>query len=527
MRINSNKIKGIFWIIPGLVAFFIALIPTLTYQWPLTFDIFVHIHIAQVYGHYGLTFIDPTLNPPNGTPIGYPPLFSLLLLFLTSILKINYFEVARLLQPIFAFSIVLSVSYVAKKFYGDIAGISAGFLVLSSYLFSQILTPLPQTLVLILVPLAVYTFYKSVMDEKYSYALISSLLFLIVIFTHQATTLILFLVITAIAIILGVYRRKIRFFTSYAVYLSLPIIIALLGFVAALLIAPAFVSKIFNYGLTSVLGYSSSLPINQPIGDLKYVAYLGIVLIFAGIGAVVAIKRRENKDLFLFIWILVIFIISKSYWFGVNVYTLRLLIFLLLPLSILGGMGLSYLYLEYKIKNYPLKRLRSVLLIAIFLFSSLFALSIVIDPNFPDIPKYDLTTNNLTNPQIVPPSSSDLDMAAWFNEYGNKNKSVLITNIYSGRILSALTQMPIATINASAPYYLNGKKTTNTLTSSIQNSSIGYLVYDKRLKFSSSTSDSDVFYQDFIYYSVDPHTLIPRYAHIVHENADYIICEID
>ena len=527
MKINSKRIKSLIWIIPGIVAFFIALIPTLTYQWPLTFDIFVHIHIAQVYSQYGLTFIDPTLDPPNGTPIGYPPLFSMLLLVLTNILKISYFDVARLLQPIFALSIVLSVSYVAKKFYGDIAGISAGFLILSSYLFAQILTPLPQTLVLILVPLAVYTFYKSVTDLNYKYALLSSLIFLIIILTHQATTLIIFLIITAIAFILGIYRRQIRFFTSYALYLSLPLIIAVVGFAAALIIAPAFVAKIFNYGLTSVLGYSATLPINQPISNLKYAAYLGIVLIFAVVGAVVAIKRRENKDLFLFIWILVIFFMSKSYWFGVNVYTLRLLVYLLLPLSILGGMGLSYLYVEYKIKKYPLKRLRSIFLIAIFVISSLFAISTVTDPNFPNIPKYDLTTNNLMNPQIVPPSNSDLDMAAWFNENGNKSKSVLITNIYSGRILSSLTQMPIATINASAPYYLDGKKTTNTLTSNIRNSSIGYLVYDKRLRFSSSTSDSDVLYQDLVYYSVDPHTIIPSYAHVVHENDNYIICKID
>ena len=91
------------------MAFLIALIPTLTNQWPLTLDIFYHILIAQIYSHYGFTLVDPLVNPPTGTPIDYPPLFSLLIVFLGAVLKINYFQVARLIQPLMAFFIVLSV----------------------------------------------------------------------------------------------------------------------------------------------------------------------------------------------------------------------------------------------------------------------------------------------------------------------------------------------------------------------------------------------------------------------------------
>jgi asparagine N-glycosylation enzyme membrane subunit Stt3 len=513
--------------IPGLVAFFIALIPTLTYQWPFTFDIFVHIQIAQVYSHYGFTLIDPLIDPPVGTPIGYPPLFSYLLLFLHSILKIDYFNVARILQPIFATSVVISTSYVAKKYYGDIAGISAGFLILSSFLFGRLITPLPETIALIIVPLVVYAYYCSIKYNKYKYSILASFLFLLIILTHQATTLLIFLIITSIAIILGILRRETKFFTNYALFLSIPLLTALIVFITVLIVSPSFVDKIYTYGFSAITGYTASLPTNEPISDLKYVAYLGIVLIFAIIGAFLAFKRRKNKDLFVIIWILVIFIMSKSYWFGVNVYTLRLLIHLLLPLSILGGMGLSYIYLDFKKGIFTSKPIRSGFLIAIFVISSFFALSIVLDPKFPNIPKYDLSNGTVSNPQIVPPSTSDLDMANWFNENGNKSKSVLITNIYSGKILLALTGQPIATINATAPYYLDGTKTTFILTRNIQNSSIGYLVYDKRLRFNSQNSTSLVDYQNFIYYSTDIHKIIPPYAHIVHENDNYIICKVD
>ena len=527
MNITTKQITGLLWIIPGLVAFLIALIPTLIYPWPFTFDIFVHIQIAQVYSHYGFTLIDPLIDPPVGTPIAYPPLFSYLLLFLNSILKIDYFNVARLLQPIFAGSVVLSTSYVAKKYYGNIAGISAGFLIISSFLFGRLITPLPETMALIFVPLVVYAYYCSIKYNKYKYSILASFLFLLIILTHQATTLLIFLIITAIAIILGILRREIKFFTNYALFLSIPILAAVLVFIAVLIVSPGYIDKIFTYGFSAVTGYAISLPTNEPISDLKYAAYLGIVLIFAIIGAVTALKRRSNKDLFVIIWILVIFIMSKSYWFGVNVYTIRLLIHLLLPLSILGGMGLSYLYFDFMKDKFTSKTVRSGFLIAIFIISSLFAISIVLDPKFPDIPKYELGNGTVSNPQIVPPSASDLDMANWFNENGNKSKSVLITNVYSGKILLALTGQPIATINATAPYYLDGTKTTSILTRNIQNSSIGYLVYDKRLTFNSQNSTSLVDYQNFIYYSVDIHNIIPPYAHIVHENSNYIICKVD
>ena len=107
-------------------------------------------------------------------------------------LNIDYFQAAHLLQPLLAFLTVLSVSYVAKKFYGNVAGISAGFLMISSYLFGRLVSPLPETMALIFVPLAVYFYYKSVEDKKYLYALISGILFILVVLTHQATIIVYF-----------------------------------------------------------------------------------------------------------------------------------------------------------------------------------------------------------------------------------------------------------------------------------------------------------------------------------------------
>ena len=65
MNFDKNA-RNMFWITPAIVALLIALIPTLKYQWPLTIDIYYHIHIAQVYSQYGLTLTDPLIDPGMG-----------------------------------------------------------------------------------------------------------------------------------------------------------------------------------------------------------------------------------------------------------------------------------------------------------------------------------------------------------------------------------------------------------------------------------------------------------------------------
>jgi hypothetical protein len=133
-----------------------------------------------------------------------------------------------------------------------------------------------------------------------------------------------------------------------------------------------------------------------------------------------------------------------------------------------------------------------------------------------------LETNGLLNPQIAPPSNSDVDMANWFKQNGDKNKSVLITNLNSGIILMALSGQPISTINTTSLHYLDG---TSKIKNSTIGNKIGYLVYDKRLTFSSQNSTSIILGQ-YVYFSKNIHTIIPSNAHIVHENDNYIICEI-
>ena len=171
--------NNLFLIIPALSIFLITFIITLNHSWPLSYDIIYHVLYAKVYSQNGFVLVNPLLNYPAGQAIAYPPLFHFLIAFLGTLFNVNYFEVARALQPFLAFFIVLSVTYVSKKIYGNIAGISAGFLMVSStIIIDRVMLPIPENLALIFLPLAAYFYYVSVREKNIKYAFMAGILML-------------------------------------------------------------------------------------------------------------------------------------------------------------------------------------------------------------------------------------------------------------------------------------------------------------------------------------------------------------
>ena len=520
--VSESKYNKFLWIIPGLLAFLIALIPTLTNAWPFTVDIYVHARSAEVFSLYGLKFMDPMINPPNGAAITSPPLFSLILMYLGNFLNVNYFDAARFLQPFLALFVVSSVSYVSKKFYGNVAGMSAGFIIMASYLFTRMMSPLPETFAIIFVPLAIYMFYKAVTTKNYLYTLITSILFLIILATHQSTTSLLFLILTVITLILTILKRDSIYLKNYLFFISIIIVSGIVASIGLMIFKPGMASTILTYAVSMI---KTSVPYNDPISNAKYLIYLGIVLIFALIGGLVSLKRRTTKDIFILIWIFVLFIMSKSYWFGVNVYTIRLLIHLLIPLSILGGLGLSYLYLEFKKKEFTNKSIRDGLLITTCIILSLFAVVTATGSNFETIPQYNTQpygSSNISIPQLAPPTNSDLEIETWFNKYGNNKSSILSNNYNTNQFLVATTGQPVINVGTSERIITGGFKS-----SELNTYKIGYFVFDKRLTFPSNTTDKYLD-QGFIYlnskYTIQ--SVLPSDATLLYQNQYYMIYKI-
>jgi len=519
---NKNKLL---LILPAISIFLITLIPTLTHSWPLSWDVIYHVLYAKVYTQYGFVLANPLLNYPIGQKIGYPPLFHFLIAFLGTIFRVDYFSIARALQPFLAFFVILSVTYVAKKFYGTVAGLSAGFLMISSTIIYRIMLPVPENLALIFLPLAAYLYYASIKEKSIKYAFIAGILMLIIAGTHQAALLCLIITITAFTILEILVYRNIGIIKNYGAFL-----ISLLGVIALAAIAisifkPTIIQSIFSQGITSVLGFGTSLNYNQTLSFDKYIRNFGLLLtVFSLIGAFFAIKLRRRKDAYIFTWIIAMIILSKAYYFGVNVLSSRVLIYIVIPLSILGGFAVSHVY--YKLKDYnrfSSGKFRSSFLICIFALSMLFGVLNVSDPT---LGTYYATTI-FGSVQIAPPSTSEVEVADWFMANGDRNKSISISNLYTGVLIAAVSGMPIN--------YMFANINNTTSKSYFETNNIGYIVYDKRLTLPPDyntlnryQANSELYplyyYNKMLYQNVNK--LKPSFTKVVYENKDFIVCEV-
>lgn len=517
--LNYNNLnKNFLIIIPAIIAFFIALIPTLKYGWPLSWDIIHHVHIANVYAQYGLTLTDPLISLRQGPQkVGYVPLFHLLIVALGHVLKIDYFQIGRYLQPFIASGIVLSVSYVGYRFYGLIAGISAGFLILLSNLVNRIVLPIPENIALIIFPIAVYFYYLSINRKTYKYALFSGLMFIVMLLIHQSAAFLLFLALTAFTISAAILNRNIKVFKNYIAWILLPISMGVILIVIILFLDSNIIYSILQNGISAVTGYRDSISYNynQPLDLIRYAWQLGIItLLLAFIGGVVLFKKMNTKSLLIIVWIITMFLFSKIDWFGLNIVSYRVLIYLLLPLSILGGLGLYHVYKWGKDKKSLGLPVGHLIVGIIFLLAVLNGALIADNPKTATFG----ANTEFGTVNIAPPTSSEVDLANWFNKNGDKTKKVVISNYYSGMFLVADTGQPIS----RDIRILAGKANQ----SSLIKENIGYLVYDKRLKFSSDNKLYRAVPGGLVFFSKDIHQIVPKYAKIVYENNDFIVCQI-
>lgn len=583
MNFTFPEKKKILVILPAIAALFIALIPTLKYQWPLGWDIIYHVQYAHVYATYGFTLTDPLLNAPNGQQMGYPPLFHLLIAGLGTLFGVDFFQVARFLQPVMATSLVLSVSYVAYRFYGEIAGASAGFLLLSSYLVGRMVLPLPENLALIFIPLAVYFYYSSIKNKDIKPALLGGIFFCLVVLTHQPATLCLSLIIIGITLLELIVYRNLGVFKNVLSFFAALIILMVLSVVALQIMAPQTLQGLSGQILL-LLSKSSSLVSNRPLSLWGYFGNLGVlVIIFSVIGGIVALKKHRRKDLLMLVWVIAMILLSNSYWFGISVISYRVIIYLLIPLSMLGGLGITFIInslenyqdklqensdnkdisekessynegsskkessynndiskkgnsneersrkiKEYPVKKYPIissPKFGVVFLIIIYLIC---AVSGVLTVTNPKVTNFGVK-NEYGTVQISPPSQSEVDLANWFRENGNSSRSMLISNQFAGMFVSTVSGMPMH-------YDFDYFSIKDLPLSERQKESIGYVVFDKRLVLSPQGNEFilkkvDSEFYPLYYSTVDIPSyidqIIPDNSHKAYENQDFIVFQMD
>ncbi|BDH79866.1 hypothetical protein MTTB_12450 [Methanothermobacter tenebrarum] len=420
--------------IPAL-AFTLALIPTIKYNWPLSWDIYYHIHNMKLYSE-GILFWDSLTAAPYGRPIFYPPLFHLFLLSIVKILNISPFLAARLIQPFLAFFGVFSFSYISRKFYGNIIGFLTGLFIISSPLFQRMIVPIPESMAVILLPVLVYFYYLAIKKGENKYAIVAGFLWGLVLLTHLLSALIILSVITVTTILLKIKGEK---------NLKGYWIIIIAGLITS---SPWLIPLLIKYGFVFRSPPTQALPLKS------YIQLIGPIPFFlALVGLINILWNREKKNIIILSWFISVTFISVIYIFGVNVITERIIYFNLFPVAVLASLSIKALNFEKK---------KYTLLLLMIMVLSLYN---------------GYVTANSTKPSI---SASEIQVAEWFKYHGDHERVAVTADYHLDPIIVSISDQPVAaggyapgTVKSiNGDKYISGKFTKEEMI----REKIGYIV---------------------------------------------------
>lgn len=407
VHMDTSFIKSIrpifWWISPAVVMFLLALIPTIKYGNPLSWDVYYHVHMAHLYMVQGFTYWDPLTYAPYGRPIYYPPLFHFLLAA-GNVFNQDILTVARGLQPVFAFLILLSFTYVTYRIYNACTAFFAGFLAMSTSMIHRFVLPIPESLAMIIFPLALYLYYRSVEDDSYRYAAVAGVLAGVISLTHALSFLILVMVVTVFTLALIIVRKH--------VYLK-----QFMAFLGATLI----VASVWWLPLILKYGYVFLSPASQIVGLVGYLPIFGALsLILMPVGGYLILKRREIRDVLLLIWLLSLIFLANIYLLGVSMLSERILTFAVFPLAIIAGLGLDYIRTQFNIKWFYLL---GMIIVGVAVISGGYYMS-------------------HTEPLV---STSEIDVAIWFQAHGDGEGVVVSQSYKLDPTIVAISGQPVAT----------------------------------------------------------------------------------
>ncbi|RAP46318.1 MAG: hypothetical protein BZ135_03785 [Methanosphaera sp. rholeuAM6] len=522
---NNSLNKNYYLLVPVVLALILVLIITLSNSYPLSWDIYTHINYALSYMHDGITSVDYLLNAPEGKIIGYPPLFHVLLIIFSYISGGSLLASARVIQVVLTVCNVFTVCYVAKEFFDEKVGFFAGILLISSFMFTRFLLPIPETLAMIFFTLSVYFYYKASSEANFRYSLLVAFLSLLTLATHFSSFVYLMLLLVVLTIVQTVLLKNFDAVEYYA-YVIIPIFfIGIVMLVFLFVISPSFLGQLLK-GLFSLISNPFDLFMGQvAMGLERYIRCIGLIpLLFAVIGLYYSFRNKE----FLFVasWSLIAFLITNLHWFGVPVYTFRLLLYLIVPLVMLGGYAIPVLLDSFNVS----KKHTKIFIIALIILS--FGLGIV-HLSDSSVTNYSVVTEQSTY-QIAPPTLEEQEIISFFENETTGNKSVLTNNLFFGTVISSIDDMPL---HYGFDIYTN-KSLTKSNSNSLKEEKIGYILYDKSLIVNNTSeyNNLDVIYVNGSYYPSYYFTkeitdnnfnnIKLSSSEIVFENDRFILCRV-
>lgn len=212
-----------------------------------------------------------------------------------------------------------------------------------------------------------------------------------------------FLLICAFNLIELIFYRDKNVLRNFGAFLLVPVIVFVIGILALLLFSPDIVYNILGSGIKNATGFATSLTysINLELRSYGNLGWLG--LIFALVGIIAILKRRSKKDIFLLSWMIVIILILNASFFGIDVISYRLLVYLLVLLSIVGGFGITQIYHKMaRYDRFSSKNFRTAFLLSIFALATFNGFLTMENPL---LSSFDID-NQYGTFQIAPPTSA-------------------------------------------------------------------------------------------------------------------------
>lgn len=481
---NLNLKEKYYLYVPVLLALIFAIVVTVSNDFPLSWDIYTHINYALAYMHGGITNTDYLLNAPYGKSIGYPPLFHILLIAVSSLFGSDFVFGAKVLQILFVVLNVSVITYIASRFYDSRSAMFAGLLLLSSFMFTRFLLPIPESLAMIFFTMAVYSYYKSTYEDSYIYSILTAVLSLLTLVTHFSSFVYLMVLLFVLMFVQLVNLRSFAGLKHYVLTVVPIFLLAAVGLVGLFVISPSHLSGVLS-GIVAIVHNPFDLFMGQvAMGLERYVRCVGILpLVFGGLALYIVAVRREFY--FVTLWALVAFLFTNLHWFGVPVYTFRLLLYFIVPLVMLGGYALSAVY--EVLSEQGVKYQRIFVLVLIILSVGLCTFHI----NDSSVTIFSASSEQSTF-QISPPTSDEQELINFFKSEETENKSIIINNLYLGTVISSIDEIPV---HYGFDVYTN-KSLTKSSADSLNKEQIGYIIYDKKLIMQ---NNSDYDYLDVRY----------------------------
>lgn len=351
-------------VLPAIFSFMITLLLLYKYSYPISWDVYYHIHMIDLYLQNGLTFWDYTTVAPKGRLIMYPPLFHIIFAIISKITNISPITLCKLAQPLFSAYLIGTITYVTYKITDVKTAFITGFLSMFCFVtFNRSVICTPATIAIGLFLISTVYCYKGIQENSLKNIIISGLALALIWNLHMATAILTTGVIGLYFFIQFLQKNwNLKYIICYI------LIVLCIGF-------PWWIYILINYGLVF-----NSLSGTDTVITNFFFRYYGIIpTILLIMGYYNILKEKTTMTTFLISSSLSLLLLSQIKYLGFNTVSIRILEVTAYILIIISGIGLTHIY--EKIPTIPRKNIFIIILIILSTASSL----LYVDSYTPDV----------------------------------------------------------------------------------------------------------------------------------------------